>query len=59
MVVHNRARSAIPNMESFLLSMFILVSAMKAGRYGVDGLIIPPLKEKFPFNKAKEVKDIA
>ncbi|RPK10935.1 hypothetical protein [Priestia endophytica] len=46
-------------MESFLLSMFILVSAMKAGRYGVDGLIIPPLKEKFPFNKAKEVKDIA
>jgi thiosulfate dehydrogenase [quinone] large subunit len=47
------------NPQLVLLSMFILVSAMNAGRYGVDGLIIPPLKEKLPFNKAKGVKDIA
>lgn len=47
------------NPQLVLLSLFILVSAMNAGRYGIDGMIIPPLKEKLALNKTKEVKDIA
>jgi thiosulfate dehydrogenase [quinone] large subunit len=39
--------------------MFILVSAMNSGRYGVDGMIMPTLKEKLFVNKTREVKDVA
>ncbi|CAH0235335.1 DoxX family protein [Peribacillus simplex] len=44
------------NPQLVLLSMFILVSAMNAGRYGVDGMIIPTLKEKLFTNRTIEVK---
>lgn len=39
--------------------MFILVSAMNAGRYGVDGIIIPTLKEKLIFKRIREEKNAA
>ena len=44
------------NPQLVLLSMFILVSAMNAGRYGVDGMIIPTLKEKLFANRTIGVK---
>ncbi|MES1041084.1 MULTISPECIES: DoxX family protein [Peribacillus] len=47
------------NPQLILLSMFILVSAMNAGRYGVDGMIIPTLKEKLFANRTREVKNVA
>ncbi|MGG3480782.1 DoxX family protein [Peribacillus frigoritolerans] len=47
------------NPQLVLLSMFILVSAMNAGRYGVDGMIIPTLKEKLFANRTREVKNVA
>jgi thiosulfate dehydrogenase [quinone] large subunit len=47
------------NPQLVLLSMFILVSAMNAGRYGVDGLIIPTLKEKLFTNRTIEEKKVA
>ena len=47
------------NPQLVLLSMFILVSAMNAGRYGVDGMIIPTLKEKLFTNKTIEEKKVA
>ncbi|WP_342602884.1 DoxX family protein [Peribacillus sp. FSL E2-0159] len=47
------------NPQLVLLSMFILVSAMNAGRYGVDGMIIPTLKEKLFTNRKIEVKNVA
>ncbi|MFH0068442.1 DoxX family protein [Peribacillus sp. NPDC056705] len=47
------------NPQLVLLSMFILVSAMNAGRYGVDGMIIPTLKEKLFVNRTREVKNVA
>lgn len=47
------------NPQLVLLSMFILVSAMNAGRYGVDGMIMPTLKEKLFANKTREIKDAA
>lgn len=45
------------NPQLVLLSMFILVSAMNAGRYGVDGMIMPTLKEKLFVNKTRKVKN--
>jgi thiosulfate dehydrogenase [quinone] large subunit len=45
------------NPELVLLSMFILVSGMNAGRYGVDGMIMPFLKDKLFANKTREVTD--
>ena len=42
------------NPQLALLSVFILVSAMNAGRYGVDGMIIPILKEKLFTNKTNK-----
>ncbi|MCK1985654.1 MULTISPECIES: DoxX family protein [Peribacillus] len=47
------------NPQLILLSMFILVSAMNAGRYGVDGMIIPTLKEKLFANRTRGVKNVA
>ncbi|MCQ6277513.1 DoxX family membrane protein [Bacillus sp. V3B] len=47
------------NPQLVLLSMFILVSAMNAGRYGIDGMIMPTLKEKLFANKKREVRDAA
>jgi thiosulfate dehydrogenase (quinone) large subunit len=47
------------NPQLVLLSMFILVSAMNAGRYGVDGMIIPTLKEKLFTNRTIEEKNVA
>jgi thiosulfate dehydrogenase [quinone] large subunit len=47
------------NPQLVLLSMFILVSAMNAGRYGVDGLIMPTLKEKLFVEKTREEKEAA
>jgi thiosulfate dehydrogenase (quinone) large subunit len=47
------------NPQLVLLSMFILVSAMNAGSYGVDGMIMPTLKEKLFVNKTKEEKEAA
>ncbi|MBE5102312.1 DoxX family protein [Priestia aryabhattai] len=47
------------NPQLILLSMFILVSAVNAGRYGVDGMIMPTLKEKLFVNKTREKKEIA
>ncbi|WP_028402180.1 DoxX family protein [Ectobacillus panaciterrae] len=51
--------STSTNPQLVLLSIFILVSAMNAGRYGVDGIIMPTLKEKLFVNKTKKVKDVA
>ncbi|MFF3025309.1 DoxX family protein [Gottfriedia sp. NPDC057948] len=47
------------NPQMVLLSMFILVSAMNAGRYGVDGMIIPTIKDKLLAQKTKKIKDAA
>lgn len=47
------------NPQLVLLSMFILVSAMNAGRYGIDGIIMPTLKEKIFVDKTKEEKEAA
>jgi thiosulfate dehydrogenase (quinone) large subunit len=44
------------NPQLVLLSMFILVSAMNAGRYGIDGMIMPYLKEKLFVNKTRDIK---
>ncbi len=45
------------NPELVLLSMFILISGMNAGRYGVDGIIMPFLKDMLFSNKTSEVTD--
>lgn len=47
------------NPQLVLLSMFILVSAKNAGKYGVDGMIMPTLKEKLFVNKTREERDAA
>jgi thiosulfate dehydrogenase (quinone) large subunit len=47
------------NPQLVLLSMFILVSAMNAGRYGVDGMIMKRLKEKLFVGKIREAKEAA
>ena len=47
------------NPQLVLLSMFILVSAMNAGRYGLDGMLMPTLKEKLFVNKTRQIKDAA
>lgn len=47
------------NPQLVLLSVFILVSAMNAGRYGVDGMIMPILKEKLLVNKTNKRTDAA
>ena len=47
------------NPQLILFSMFILVSAMNAGKFGVDGMIIPTLKEKLFANRTREVKNVA
>ncbi|MEH6868815.1 Crp/Fnr family transcriptional regulator, partial [Priestia megaterium] len=36
-----------------------LVSALNAGRFGVDGLVLSHFKEKLFINKTKEIKDVA
>ena len=47
------------NPQLVLLSMFILVSAMNAGRYGVDGMIMTRFKEKLFVDKTREEKEAA
>ena len=47
------------NPQLVLLSMFILVSAINAGRYGVDGMIMPTLKEKLFAIKTIKGKEAA
>ena len=47
------------NPQLVLLSMFILVSAINAGRYGVDGMIMPTFKEKLFVDKTREEKEAA
>jgi thiosulfate dehydrogenase [quinone] large subunit len=47
------------NPQLVLLSMFILVSAINAGRYGVDGMIMPTLKEKLFAKRTIEEKKAA
>jgi thiosulfate dehydrogenase (quinone) large subunit len=47
------------NPQLVLLSIFILVSAMNAGRYGVDGIIMPTLKEKLFAKKTRDIKSAA
>ncbi|MDM5212571.1 DoxX family protein [Peribacillus sp. NJ4] len=47
------------NPQLVLLSMFILVSAMNAGRYGVDGMIMLTLKEKLFATKTIKGKEAA
>lgn len=47
------------NPQLVLLSMFILVSAMNAGRYGIDGMIMTTLKERLFVDKTKEEKEAA
>jgi thiosulfate dehydrogenase [quinone] large subunit len=39
--------------------MFILVSALNEGRYGVDGMLLSRLKDKLFISKTTEVKDVA
>jgi thiosulfate dehydrogenase [quinone] large subunit len=51
--------STSTNPQLVLLSMFILVSAMNAGRYGIDGMIMPTLKEKLFANKTMQEKNAA
>ncbi|MGG1325026.1 Crp/Fnr family transcriptional regulator, partial [Priestia megaterium] len=51
--------STSTNVQLVLLSMFILVSALNAGRYGVDGVLLSRLKDKLFFNKTTEIKDVA
>ena len=47
------------NPQLALLSMFILVSAMNAGKYGIDGIIMPTFKEKLFVNKTREERAAA
>jgi thiosulfate dehydrogenase [quinone] large subunit len=47
------------NPQLVLLSMFILVSAMNAGRYGIDGMVMPTLKEKLFIDKTRMEKNAA
>ena len=47
------------NPQLVLLSMFILVAGMNAGRLGIDGLITPSLKDKFFADKGLKVKGTA
>ena len=47
------------NPQLVLLSMFILVSAMNAGRYGIDGMVVSTLKEKLFVNKTRIEKNAA
>ena len=47
------------NPQLVLLSMFILVSAINAGRYGVDGIIMTAFKEKLFVDKTREEKEAA
>ncbi|MCM3539176.1 DoxX family membrane protein [Priestia endophytica] len=47
------------NPQLVLLSIFILISATNAGRYGVDGVISPLIKDKLTTNKVKSMQDIA
>ncbi|MEH6949347.1 DoxX family protein [Bacillus sp. JJ634] len=47
------------NPQLVLLSMFILVSAVNAGKYGIDGMIMPTLKEKLFVNKKREERAAA
>jgi len=47
------------NPQLILLSLFILVSAMNAGRYGADGMIMPILKEKLFASKNNKRTDAA
>ncbi|MFE3976213.1 MULTISPECIES: DoxX family protein [unclassified Peribacillus] len=49
--------STSTNTQLILLSMFILVSALNAGRFGVDGLLMASLKDKLFANKIKVLKD--
>jgi thiosulfate dehydrogenase [quinone] large subunit len=51
--------STSTNPQLVLLSMFILVSAMNAGRYGIDGMIMPTFKEKLFANKTMQEKNAA
>jgi thiosulfate dehydrogenase [quinone] large subunit len=51
--------STSTNVQLVLLSMFILISALNAGRYGVDGVLLSRLKDKLFFNKTTEIKDVA
>ncbi|MGG4039632.1 DoxX family membrane protein [Heyndrickxia ginsengihumi] len=48
--------SVSTNPQLILLSMFILVSAANAGRYGIDGFVLPYFKEKLFMNKTREKK---
>ena len=45
------------NPQLALLSIFILVSAMNAGRYGIDGMVVPFLKEKLFAKKTSEINN--
>lgn len=47
------------NPQLVLLSMFILVSAKNAGKYGIDGMIMPTLKTKLFANKTRKERDAA
>ena len=47
------------NPQLALLSMFILVSGINAGRYGVDGLFMPILKENLFATKKRKIKSTA
>ncbi len=58
-LVMNFSGSTSTNVQLVLLSMFILVSALNEGRYGVDGLVLSSLKEKLFINKTREIKDVA
>jgi len=51
--------STSTNVQLVLLSMFILISALNAGRYGVDGVLLSRLKDKLFINKTTEIKDVA
>jgi len=58
-LVMNFSGSTSTNVQLVLLSMFILVSALNAGRYGVDGVLLSRLKDRLFFNKTTEIKDVA
>ncbi|MDQ0214924.1 thiosulfate dehydrogenase [quinone] large subunit [Oikeobacillus pervagus] len=45
------------NPQLVLLSMFILISAKNAGKYGIDGLVMPSLKGKQFVNKTRKEMD--
>ncbi|MGG1368292.1 DoxX family protein [Priestia megaterium] len=51
--------STSTNVQLVLLSIFILISALNAGRYGVDGVLLSRLKDKLFINKTTEIKDVA